>query len=75
MVTFFGLAEGRDQLYIVTEFMADGSLDKHLIQNSNRYARAQLKEAAGHMSSKCCFSPKLPSLTRVTDVAGSHNVC
>ncbi|ELR11863.1 protein kinase domain containing protein [Acanthamoeba castellanii str. Neff] len=33
VVTFFGLAEGPGQLFIITEFMADGSLDKHLIRN------------------------------------------
>jgi serine/threonine protein kinase len=33
VVTFFGLAEGPSELFIVTEFMPDGSLDKHLIQN------------------------------------------
>jgi len=45
VVTFFGLAEGPGQLFIITEFMADGSLDKHLIRN--QYA-APLSVAAKH---------------------------
>jgi len=53
VVTFFGLSEGPDGLYIVTEFMQDGSLDKHLIQNRDKISTEKLiqmtKELAAGM--------------------------
>jgi serine/threonine protein kinase len=64
VVTFFGLAEGRDQLYIVTEFMIDGSLDKHLIQN--RYVVSPSPMEGSKVRRSCAlmsfYLPELPSV-------------